>query len=50
MLHAYSEVVARAFVIEREIEEAQRLRSRNSRFGDSEKREQDFKRQKVTHP
>ncbi|RVW90373.1 hypothetical protein CK203_045779 [Vitis vinifera] len=50
MLHTYSEVVARAFVIEKEIEEAQRLRSRNSRFGDSEKREQDFKRQKVTHP
>ncbi|KAL6329359.1 hypothetical protein AAG906_017667 [Vitis piasezkii] len=32
------------------MEEAQRLRSKNSRFGGSEKREQDFKRQKVTHP
>ncbi|KAL6336130.1 hypothetical protein AAG906_010415 [Vitis piasezkii] len=50
MLHTYSEVVARALVIEREMEEAQRLRSRNSRFGDSEKRERDFKCQKVTHP
>ncbi|KAL6329580.1 hypothetical protein AAG906_022284 [Vitis piasezkii] len=33
MLHTYSEVVERALVIEREMEEAQRLRSRNSRFG-----------------
>ena len=50
MLRTYSEVVARALVIEREMEEAQRLRSKNSRFGGSKKREQDFKRQKVTHP
>ena len=50
MLHTYSEVVARALVIEREMEEAQRLRSKNSRFGGSEKREHDFKRLKVTHP
>ncbi|RVW70601.1 Transposon Ty3-G Gag-Pol polyprotein [Vitis vinifera] len=50
MLRTYSEVVARALVIEREMEEAQRLRSKNSRFGGSEKREQDFKRLKVTHP
>ena len=49
MLHSYSEVMARALVIEREME-TQRLRSRNSRFGGSEKREQDFKRLKVTHP
>ncbi|RVW85779.1 Transposon Ty3-G Gag-Pol polyprotein [Vitis vinifera] len=50
MLRTYSEVVARALVIEREMEEAQRLRSKNSRFGGSEKREQDFKRLKMTHP
>ncbi|KAL6327710.1 hypothetical protein AAG906_022900 [Vitis piasezkii] len=37
MLHTYSEVVARALVIEREMGEAQRLRSRNSRFGGSKK-------------
>ncbi|RVW98343.1 hypothetical protein CK203_034302 [Vitis vinifera] len=43
MLHTYSKVVARALVIEREIEETQRLRSRNSRFGGSQKRERDFK-------
>ncbi|KAJ9709392.1 hypothetical protein PVL29_001052 [Vitis rotundifolia] len=42
------EVVVRALVIEREMEEAQRLRSRNSRFGGSEKRERDFKRQKYS--
>ncbi|RVW62817.1 hypothetical protein CK203_066065 [Vitis vinifera] len=40
------EVVARALVIEREMEEAQRLRSRNSRFGGSEKRERDFNARK----
>ena len=50
MLRTYSEVVARALVIEREMEETQRLRSRNSRFGGSEKREWDFKHQKMTHP
>ncbi|KAJ9675408.1 hypothetical protein PVL29_024364 [Vitis rotundifolia] len=50
MLRTYSEVVARALVIEREMEEAQRLRSKNSRFGGSKKREWDFQRQKVTHP
>ena len=44
MLHSYSEVVARALIIEREMEEAQRLRSRNSRFGGSEKWELDFRR------
>ncbi|RVW12429.1 hypothetical protein CK203_107264 [Vitis vinifera] len=49
MLRTYSEVVARALVREREMEEAG-LRSKNSRFGGSKKREQDFKRQKVTHP
>ena len=49
MLHTYSEVVARALVIEREMEEAQRLRSKNSRFGGSIKWEQDFKRQKESH-
>ena len=49
MLHTYSEVVARALVREREMEEAQRLRSKNSRFGGSIKWEQDFKRQKVSH-
>ncbi|RVW22844.1 Transposon Ty3-I Gag-Pol polyprotein [Vitis vinifera] len=32
------------------MEEAQRLRSKNSRFGGSEKREHDFKRLKMTHP
>ena len=37
MLRTYSEVVARALVIEREMEEAQRLRSKNSRFGGSTK-------------
>ena len=50
MLRTYSEVVARALVREREMEEAQRLRSKNSRFGGSKKWEQDFKRQKVSHP
>ena len=50
MLRTYSEVVARALVREREMEEAQRLRSKNSRFGGSKKWEQDFKLQKVTHP
>ncbi|KAL6340737.1 hypothetical protein AAG906_022237 [Vitis piasezkii] len=40
------EVVARAPFIEREMDEAQRLRSRNSRFGGSEKWEQDFKPQR----
>ena len=50
MLHSYSEVVARALIIEREMEEAQRLRSKNSRFDGSKKLEQDFKRKKVTHP
>ncbi|KAL6312877.1 hypothetical protein AAG906_022638 [Vitis piasezkii] len=44
MLHTYNEVVARALVIDREMEEAQRLRSRNSRFGGSEKWELDFRR------
>ena len=39
MLHTYSEVVARALIIEREMEEDQRLRSKNSRFDGS-----------VTHP
>ena len=50
MLRTYREVVARAPFIEREMDEAQRLRRRNSRFGGSEKWEQDFKPQKVTHP
>ena len=44
MLHTYSEVVARALIIEREMEEAQRLISKNSRFDGSVKWEQDFKR------
>ena len=42
--------MARALVREREMEEAQRLRSKNSRFGGSKKWEQDFKLQKVSHP
>ena len=50
MLRTYSEVVARALVIEREMEKAQKVRSRNSRFGGSQKWERDFKRHKVTHP
>ena len=50
MLHTYSEVVTRALIIEREMEEDQRLRSKNSRFNGSEKQEWDFKHQKVTHP
>ena len=37
MLHTYSEVVARALVIAREMQEAQRLRSKNSGFGGSTK-------------
>ncbi|RVW18334.1 Retrovirus-related Pol polyprotein from transposon 17.6 [Vitis vinifera] len=44
------EVVARAPFIEREMDEAQRLRRRNSRFGGSEKWEQDFKPQKEGVP
>ena len=39
ILHTYSEVVARAVIVEREMEEAQRLRIRNFRFGGSEKGE-----------
>ncbi|RVW12417.1 hypothetical protein CK203_107256 [Vitis vinifera] len=50
MLCTYSEVVARALVREREMEQAQRLRSKNSRFGGSKKWEQDFKRQKFLIP
>ncbi|RVW85815.1 hypothetical protein CK203_055379 [Vitis vinifera] len=50
MLRTYSEVVARALVIEREMEEAQKVRSINSRFCGSQKWERDFKCQKVTHP
>ena len=38
MLRTYSEVVARALVREGEMEEAQTLRSKNSRFGGSKKR------------
>ena len=38
MLCTYSEVVARALVREGEMEEAQTLRSKNSRFGGSKKR------------
>ena len=37
MLHTYSEVVARALIVEREMEKAQRLRNRHSRFGGSKK-------------
>ncbi|KAJ9705739.1 hypothetical protein PVL29_003705 [Vitis rotundifolia] len=48
MLRTYSEVVARALVIEREMEEAQRLRSKNSKFGGSEKWERYFKCQKYS--
>ncbi|RVW12431.1 Transposon Ty3-I Gag-Pol polyprotein [Vitis vinifera] len=44
------EVVVRAPFIEREMDEAQRLGSRNSRFGGSEKWEQDFKPQKEGVP
>ena len=43
MLHTYSEVMARALIVEREMEEAQRLRNRNSRFGVSEKGERGSK-------
>ena len=57
MLHTYSEVVGLQIglrdqedVIEREMEEAQKVRSKNSRFRGSQKWERDFKRQKVTHP
>ena len=37
MIHTYSEVVSRALIVEREIEEAQRLRNRYFKFGGSEK-------------
>ena len=50
MLHTYSEVMARALIVEREMEEAQRLRSRNSRFGGSEKGERGSKCQNMSHP
>ena len=57
MLQTYSEVVGLQIglrdqedVIEREMEEAQKVRSKNSRFRGSQKWERDFKRHKVTHP
>ena len=50
MLNTYSEVVARALIVEREMEEAQRLRNKNPRCGDSEKGERGSKRKKRSHP
>ena len=50
MLHTYSEVVARAFFVEREMKEAQRLRNINPKFGGSEKGERGSKHQKMSHP
>ena len=50
MLHTYSEVVARALIVEREMEEAQKFRNRNSKAGTSEKGERGPKRQKMNHP
>ena len=44
MLHTYSEVVARALIVEREVEEAQILKNRNPRFGGSKKGERGLKR------
>ena len=39
MLHTYSEVVVRALIVEREMEEAQRLRNKNFKFGGLERKE-----------
>ena len=50
MLHTYSEVVARALIVEREMKEAQRMRNRNPRFGGSEKGERGSKHRKMSHP
>ena len=47
MIHTYSEVVARALILEREMEETQRLRNKNFKLGCLERREQCVKRQKV---
>ena len=39
MLHIYSEIVERAIVVEREMEEAKRLRNKNFNFGGLERQE-----------
>ena len=50
MLHTYSKVVVRALIVEREMEEAQRLRNKNFKFGGLERRELGVKRYKVVPP
>ena len=39
MLHTYSEVMVMALIVEREMEEAQRLRNKNFKFGGLERKE-----------
>ena len=50
MLYTYSEVVARALIVEREMEETQKFRNRNPKAGTSKKGERGPKRQKMNHP
>ena len=50
MLRTYSEVVARALIIEREQLEVQKERNKNSRFGDFRSRDKRAKRPKMNGP
>ena len=50
MLHTYSEVVARALIMEREIEEVQRVRDRNFRSIGVKKEARGAKRPKMSVP
>ena len=50
MLRTYSEVVARALIVEREQLEVQKERNKNSRFGDFRSRDKRAKRPKMNGP
>ena len=50
MIRTYSEVVARALIIEREQLEVQKERNKNSRFGDFRSRDKRAKRLKMNGP
>ena len=50
MLRTYSEVVARALIIEREQLEVQKERNKNSRFGDFRSRDKRAKRPRMNGP
>ena len=50
MLRTYSEVVARALIIEREHLEVQKERNKNSRFGDFRSRDKRAKRPRMNGP